>query len=443
MTAKTQYFDTPKIIYDPSSTEALVYRYYDADRQVMGKSMREWLRISICYWHTFCWQGNDIFGAPTFSRPWLKSSDPMQRAFDTADACFEFVEKLGLDYFAFHDRDAAPAGETLQQSNDNLERVADVFAEKMQETGVKLLWGTANLFAHPRYMAGAATNPNPEVFAYALGQVKKAMDVTHRLNGANYVLWGGREGYDTLHNTDLTKEVDQLARFLHLLVDYKHKIGFKGLLLIEPKPCEPTKHQYDYDSATVYAFLQKYGLEKEFAVNIEGNHATLAGHSFAHEVAYACSNDIFGSVDINRGDPQLGWDTDQFPYELSTMAEVMYYIVQHGGFTSGGFNFDTKLRRQSIDLEDLFYGHVGGVDMLAKSLLKAEKMIKQKCFSEPLEARYLGWQGALGQSIMNKDHDLESIVSEFMTSNIDPAPVSGKQELLDNRYNQILLADDK
>jgi xylose isomerase len=420
------------------SKNPLSYRYYNANQKVLGKTMAEHLRIAICYWHSFCWHGNDAFGHDTFDRPWLKGDSALKRAENRAAAAFEFIQKLGVPFYAFHDRDVAPEGQTLKENQDNLNHMSDVLANHMDRTGIQLLWGTANLFSHKRYMAGAATNPNPEIFAYACAQIKQAIDVTHRLKGHNYVLWGGREGYDTLLNTDLKREANQFARFLSMVVDYKHKIGFKGLLLIEPKPCEPTKHQYDFDSATVFAFLQKYGLEKEFKVNIEGNHATLAGHSFAHEVAYACANDIFGSIDANQGDAQLGWDTDQFPLDLSNTTQAMYHILQHGGFTSGGFNFDTKVRRQSIDLEDLFYGHIGGIDALARALLIAAKMLESKALSSAVEKRYAGWNGNLGKSILDKKFDLTALADLVAKEGLDPKTVSGQQELLENTFNHFI-----
>lgn len=301
----------------------------------------------------------------------------------------------------------------------------------MERTGVQLLWGTANLFSHPRYLAGAATNPDPNVFAHAVAQVKTALDITQQLNGKNYVLWGGREGYETLLNTDLKQELDQFGRFLSLLVDYKHKIGFNGLLLIEPKPCEPTKHQYDFDVATVYAFLQRYGLEKEFKVNIEANHATLAGHSFAHEIAYACANDIFGSVDANHGDPQLGWDTDQFSIDLQETVLVLYLILKHGGFTSGGFNFDAKLRRQSLDLEDLFYAHISGIDTLARGLLIAATIIENDKLKTTKEKRYQAWKEPLNANMLSGKLDFETIAKRALDNNLDPKPTSGEQEKLE------------
>jgi xylose isomerase len=400
--------------------------------------MAEHLRLAVCFWHTFCWSGSDIFGESTYERPWLINPNSLEMAEARATAAFEFIEKLGVPYFTFHDRDVAPEGATLRETQSNLSHIADKLAGHMERTGVKLLWGTANLFSHRRYLAGAATNPNPEVFAYAAAQVKQAMDVTKMLGGENYVLWGGREGYDTLLNTNMSQELDQLARFLTMLVDYKHKIGFKGLLLIEPKPCEPSKHQYDYDSATVFAFLQKYGLEKEFAVNIEANHATLAGHSFPHEIAYAYANNIFGSIDANQGDPQLGWDTDQFPTHLSDLVQVLYIMIKNGGFTTGGFNFDTKLRRQSIDLVDLFYGHISGIDTLARSLLIASNLVETGELEKFTKQRYQQWESPLGKSILGGTTDLEKIAAQVETENFDPKPVSGRQELLETLMNNVM-----
>lgn len=436
----SQYFSAiPKIDYTgPDSDNHLSYHYYDADRRVLGKTMAEHLRLAICYWHTFCWQGNDAFGAPSFDRAWLKNSDPMQRAHDKADAAFEFISKLGVPFITFHDRDIAPEADNLRQTNLNLRTMADYIQQLMEQTGIRLLWGTANLFSHPRYMAGAATNPDPEVFSYAIAQMKQALDITLQLKGENYVLWGGREGYDTLLNTDLKLEQQQYARFLQLLVDYKHKIGFKGTLLIEPKPCEPTKHQYDFDTATVLAFLEKFGLEKEFKVNIEANHATLAGHSFEHEIAYACAQGIFGSIDANRGDPQLGWDTDQFPIDIRTASRVLYIVLQNGGFHSGGFNFDTKLRRQSIDNEDLFYAHISGIDTLARGLLIAANMIEDRGFSDLLKQRYLKWRQPAGQALLSGELDMETITEQVLENNIEPKAISGRQEYLENLLNQYL-----
>ncbi|ACJ19819.1 xylose isomerase [Coxiella burnetii] len=429
---KTYFKPIDKINYEgPDSENPLSFHYYDPQRIVLGKSMEEHLRMAVCFWHTFCWEGNDNFGAGVFNREWLKEKKPMKRAKQRVLAAFEFFEKLGLPFFTFHDRDVSPEGDSLKETIKNFKKIAELIAKEMERTGVQLLWGTANLFSHPRYLAGAATNPDPNVFAHAVAQVKTALDITQQLNGKNYVLWGGREGYETLLNTDLKQELDQFGRFLSLLVDYKHKIGFNGLLLIEPKPCEPTKHQYDFDVATVYAFLQRYGLEKEFKVNIEANHATLAGHSFAHEIAYACANDIFGSVDANRGDPQLGWDTDQFPIDLQETVLVLYLILKHGGFTSGGFNFDAKLRRQSLDLEDLFYAHISGIDTLARGLLIAATIIENDKLKTTKEKRYQAWKEPLNANMLSGKLDFETIAKRALDNNLDPKPTSGEQEKLE------------
>ncbi|HVZ36129.1 MAG TPA: xylose isomerase, partial [Polyangiaceae bacterium] len=371
----------------PESTNPLAYRYYDKNRVVLGKSMAAQLRPAVCYWHSFAWEGTDVFGQGTFQRPWHRPGDAMQRAQEKLATAFELFEKLGTPYFTFHDRDVAPEGATLKESHKNLDRILEGMQAQMQRTGVKLLWGTANLFSNRRYLAGAATNPDPEVFAYAAAQVVKVLEATHRLGGENYVLWGGREGYETLLNTNMKKEVDQLARFLTLVAEHKHKIGFKGTLLIEPKPKEPTKHQYDFDTATVHAFLQKYKLEGEYRVNIEANHAILAGHSFQHEVTYALENGIFGSLDMNRGDYLLGWDTDQFPNDPVEMVLVLSTLMKHGGFTTGGMNFDAKLRRPSFEPEDIFYAHIGGLDAMARGLLAAEKLLKDGKLEEAVRQR--------------------------------------------------------
>lgn len=421
--------------YRGPDAEGLSYRFYDKDRQVLGKRMEDHLRAAVCYWHSFAWPGSDVFGAGTFDRPWFTGA-PLEAALMKLDAAFEFFGKLGLPFFTFHDRDVAPEGATLAETNANLDRVVEAMQKKMQATGVKLLWGTANLFGHPRYMSGAATNPDPEVFAYAAAQVKKALDTTKLLDGANYVLWGGREGYETLLNTDLKQELDQLGRFLSMVAEYKHKIGFKGTLLIEPKPKEPTKHQYDYDTATVYAFLQRYGLDKEYKVNIEANHAILSGHSFQHEVAYALAHDIFGSIDINRGDYLLGWDTDQFCNDVPEITLVLATLIKGGGFTTGGMNFDAKLRRQSIDPADLFHGHIGGMDTMARGLLIAEKLIGDKKLESHVQQRYAGWQGELGKAIMGGQHSLDALAAIAQDKRLDPKPQSGQQELLENLVNR-------
>jgi xylose isomerase len=422
-----------------SSDDGLAYRVYDPERIVGGKRMEDHLRIAICYWHSFNWPGSDVFGSGTFDRPWLDAgADPMEAAFAKQDAAFEFFAKMGTPFFCFHDVDMAPPGDTLKQSRDNLTTLVDRAAEKMSETGVRLLWGTANLFSHPRYAAGAATNPDPEVFAYAAAQVRDALEATHRLGGENYVLWGGREGYETLLNTRMRQETDQLARFLQMVVEHKHKIGFPGTILIEPKPQEPTKHQYDYDCATVHGFLDRHGLAGEVKVNIEGNHATLGGHSFHHEVAYALDNGIFGSIDANRGDPQNMWDTDQFPNSAEELTLVLYEIVSAGGFTTGGFNFDTKLRRQSLDRSDLFHGHIGGIDTLAQALLSAQALIDDGVLERFRSERYQRWGSDLGRRIMQPDSDLAALADEAFEAELDPAPVSGRQEWLENEVNRVL-----
>jgi xylose isomerase len=424
------------------STDPLTYKVYDPDRVVLGKRMEDHLRVGVCLWHSFNWPGVDMFGAGTFDRPWLRPGvDPMAGAREKLAAAFEFLEKLGVRYYCFHDRDVAPEGRTFAESTANLEAIVAEAEEHSARTGVRLLWGTANLFTHPRYAGGAATNPDPEVFAYAAAQVKSMLEVTRRLGGENYVLWGGREGYDTLLNTDMRREADQLARFLALVAEHKHRIGFTGQLLIEPKPMEPTKHQYDYDSATVHGFLTRYGLEKEYRLNIEANHATLAGHSFHHEVAYAAANGMLGSIDANRGDYQNGWDTDQFPNSVDELSLALFEILRAGGLVQGGFNFDAKLRRQSMDRTDLFHAHIGGIDTLARALLVAADMVERGTLDAMREARYAGWSGELGQAILSGDETLETLYGAVM-SGVDPRPVSGRQELLENVVNQSIWAVD-
>jgi xylose isomerase len=437
----TEFFtDVPTVAAAGHARGAgLAYQVYDPDRLVAGKRMEDHLRIAVCYWHSFAWAGNDVFGEGTFDRPWLDpAADPMVAARFKQDAAFEFFHKLGTPYYCFHDVDAAPSGSSLKEFRSNLDEIVDRAGEKQEETGVKLMWGTANVFSHPRYAAGAATNPDPDVFACAAAQVRNALEATHRLGGSNYVLWGGREGYETLLNTQMRREADQLARFLELVAEHKRSIGFTGQLLLEPKPQEPTKHQYDYDSATVHGFLDRYGLVDEYKVNIEVNHATLAGHSFHHEVAYAIDNGIFGSVDANRGDPQNGWDTDQFPNSVEEMSLAMYEIVRSGGFTSGGFNFDTKLRRQSMDRIDLFHGHIGGIDTLARSLLVAAAMIDDGTIESARTERYARWDGTLGREIMRSGASLGGLADHATDAGLDPVPVSGGQELLENEVNKAI-----
>jgi xylose isomerase len=421
------------------SDNDLAFKVYDADRMVLGKRMEDQLRVAVCYWHSFQWPGTDVFGAGTLDRPWLEAAaDPMAAARQKMDAAFEFFSKLGVPFFCFHDLDIAPPGDTFAETVRNIDEMAAYAQEKMSETGIRLLWGTANLFGHPRYAAGAATNPDPEVFAYAAAQVKHALETTHLLGGVNFTVWGGREGYDSLLNTDLRREQEQYARFLTLVAEHKRKIGFEGTLLIEPKPAEPTKHQYDYDSQSVHGFLEHFDLLDEYRLNIEGNHATLAGHSFHHEVAYAIANGIFGSIDANRGDYQNGWDTDQFPNSIDELSLVLYEILRSGGFATGGFNFDTKLRRQSIDRTDLFHGHIGGIDTLAKALLVAADLIENETLSKPVAERYAAWSGKLGTAILDGSETLDSLEARVVAGEFDPDPVSGRQELLENRVNKVI-----
>jgi xylose isomerase len=415
------------------SDEGLGYRYYDEGRVVAGRSMKDHLRMAVCYWHTFCWPGDDVFGDGVFERPWQAGNgDPIKLAEEKLNVAFEFFEKLGLPFFCFHDRDLAPEGETSAESVRILDGFADTVAAEMERTGVALLWGTANLFGHPRYAAGAATNPDPEVFACAAGQVKHCLEVTKRLGGANYVMWGGREGYDTLLNTDLRRESDQLGRFMNLVVEHKHRIGFDGTLLIEPKPHEPTKHQYDHDVTTLHSFLQRYGLEGEIRANVEVNHATLAGNSFHHEIATAIASDFLGSVDANRGDPQNGWDTDQFPNDVAELALALYELLGAGGLGTGGFNFDAKLRRQSLDPVDLFHAHVGGVDTLAHALLVAADLRKGGDLERFVADRYSGWGEDFGREILEGRHSLADLATRVETGGLDPQPRSGRQEMLEN-----------
>jgi xylose isomerase len=421
------------------ASRELGFRSYEADRVVLGKTMKEHLRFAACYWHTFCWDGSDVFGEGTFDRPWMNADEsPMVLAHRKLDVAFEFFSKLGVPFFCFHDRDIAPEGDSFAESARRLDEMVDSAAVKMEETGVRLLWGTANLFGHPRYAAGAATNPDPEVFAYGAAQVKHALEVTHRLGGENYVMWGGREGYETLLNTDLKREAAQLGRFLSMVVEHKHKIGFEGTLLIEPKPFEPTKHQYDSDVAAIYGFLQTHGLVDEFKINIEVNHATLAGKSFQHEVATAVSCGLLGSIDANRGDPQNGWDTDQFPNCVEEMTLAIYEVLRGGGIGSGGFNFDARLRRQSIDRSDLFHAHIGAMDTVAESLVKAATLLEERTIQDFVDERYAGWSAGLGTEIMQGKQSLESLHDAVNLGSHDPQPRSGRQELMENRVNSVL-----
>ncbi|MEP1447621.1 MAG: xylose isomerase [Paraglaciecola sp.] len=436
----TTYFDSiPSIKFEGTESDnPLAFHHYDANQVILGKTMAEHLRFGACYWHNFCWDGADVFGQGTFGRPWLKPGDAMERAKQKADVAFEFFTKLGIPYYSFHDIDVAPEGNSIKEYVNNFTQMTDVLEQKQEETGRKLLWGTANAFSNPRYAAGASTNPNPEVFSYAATQVFNAMKATKRLGGENYVLWGGREGYESLLNTDLRQEREQMGRFMQMVVEHKHKIGFKGTLLIEPKPQEPTKHQYDYDTATVYGFLKQFGLEDEIKVNIEANHATLAGHSFQHEIATAISLGLFGSIDANRGDAQNGWDTDQFPIDVPELTLVMADILKAGGFKTGGFMFDTKLRRQSTDPADLFHGHIGGMDHLALALKKAAAIVENDVLGSVVANRYRNWSGDLGKAISKGEHSLESLAAYAVDNEINPQHESGQQELLENKVNRVL-----
>ncbi len=417
----------------PDNKEPLAFNWYDAKKKVYGKTMEEHLRFAVCYWHSFNWPGNDIFGEGALPRPWLTKQHSHDNALEKLNAAFEFFTRLGAPYFCFHDVDIAAHGDTVKALTENVKKISEPIARKMEDTNIKLLWGTANLFSHPRYMAGAATNPDPDIFKCAAAQVKCMLETTHQLGGENYVLWGGREGYDSLLNTDIKQELEQYAQFLNLVIEHKTKIGFKGQILIEPKPHEPAKHQYDRDVATVVAFLEKYDLQNDIKLNIEANHATMAGSSFEHEVANALALNAFGSIDINRGDPQNAWDTDQFNNDYKEMSLVMKHILLDGGFSKGGFNFDAKLRRQSINVEDLFIGHIGGIDVLARALTIAIKMIEDKFLENFKKERYKKWQQKEGQEILSGKLTLEDLAKGAT----NPNPKSGNQETLEKYINDI------
>lgn len=423
------FSDVEPIRYGGPGSGDLSFHAYDPQRVVLGRRMEDWLRYAVCYWHSFNWPGADVFGAGTLPRPWLGPVITQAMSEQKLDAAFDFMSRLGTRYFTFHDVDAMATAHTLREHDTNLRRIEAAIAGKMEATGLRLLWGTANLFSHPRYAAGASTSPDPAVFAWAAAQVRMALETTHRLGGENYVLWGGREGYDSLLNTDLRRELDQFGRFLTMVVEHKHRIGFKGAILLEPKPFEPTKYQYDRDVATVAAFLQRHGLADEVQVNIEVNHATLAGLDFEHEVAAAYAYGIFGSVDMNRGDPRNGWDTDQFPNNAQELTPAMVLLLENGGFKTGGINFDAKLRRQSVDPADLFLAHIGGMDTVARALLAAARLVEDGRLKQLREQRYAGWQGPLGRGIENGSFNLATLADHAMAENLDPAVASGRQEL--------------
>ena len=435
MSATSWFENVPNIPYEgPNSDNPLAFTHYNADEMVAGKSMRDHLRFAVCYWHAMRGTGADPFGVGCRSMPWSVADDEMQAAHQTMDAMFEFVTKLGAPFWCFHDRDIAPECDDLTETNAKLDEMID-HAERLQgATGVRLLWGTACLFTHPRYMGGAGTSPSVDVFAHAAAQVKKAIEVTHRLGGAGYVFWGGREGYDTLLNTDMRREGEHLARLLHLAVEHKQALGFEGQFYIEPKPCEPSTHQYDYDAQSCHAFLLKHGLVDHFKLNIEANHATLAGHTFQHELDYAAGHDLLGSIDANRGDPLLGWDTDQFPTDLRDATMAMLVVLRSGGFTTGGLNFDAKLRRQSTDPVDLFYAHIGGMDTFARALKIADQIIQDGRLDELMRLRYASWDSDLGRSIEAGNASMAELEAHALKTNVQSID-SGRQELIENLLN--------
>ncbi|QYK42353.1 MAG: xylose isomerase [Paracoccaceae bacterium] len=418
----------------PDSDNEFAFRHYNPDEQVLGKRMEDHLRFAVAYWHSFAWPGGDPFGGQTLDRPWF--GDTMDLARMKADVAFEMFDILGTPFWCFHDADVRPEGATFAESLSRLEAIVDYFAEKQATHKARLLWGTANLFSHRRWMSGAATNPDPEVYAYAAATVKSCLDATLKLGGQNYVLWGGREGYETLLNTDLRRERQQAGRFLTQVVEYADKIGFKGTILIEPKPQEPSKHQYDYDVATVYGFLKEFGLEGRVKTNIEQGHAILAGHSFEHEIALAASLGIFGSIDMNRNDYQSGWDTDQFPNNHAEKALAFYEILRAGGYTTGGTNFDAKIRRQSLDPEDLILAHVGGMDTCARALKSAAAMLQDGRLEAARAERYAGWDGARGKSLLAGG--LDDAAATVLAEGINPEPRSGRQERLENLVNRFV-----
>lgn len=434
------YFPNIKTIpYEgPTSTNPLAFKHYNPSEIIDGKKVKDWMRFSVAYWHAFRGVGADPFGPGTIQRPWEQGKDPLSVAKVRMDAAFEFFTKIQVPFYCFHDRDIAPEGKSLAESNKNLDHLVSHAKQLQKATGVKLLWGTANLFSNPRYMCGAATNPDAHVFAYAAAQVKKALEVTKELGGENYVFWGGREGYETLLNTNLKREQDHLARFMHLAVDYAKSIGFKGQFLIEPKPKEPTTHQYDFDVATGIAFLRTYGLEKHFKFNIETNHATLAGHSFQHEIEVAAAAGMLGSIDANSGDLLIGWDTDQFNTNIKELTLAMMSILQAGGLGSGGFNFDAKLRRTSIDLEDLFYAHIGGMDSYALGLKLARKILAEGKLKKFVKDRYSSYDSDYGRDIERGKTDFKQLEKLVLTKLGEPTPKSARQEYLHNLLNSYL-----
>ncbi|MEM6964963.1 MAG: xylose isomerase [Bacteroidota bacterium] len=434
-----EYFEgIGKIQYEGrKSDNPFAFKWYDENQKVAGKTMKDHFKFAIAYWHTFCGTGGDPFGASTKNFPWLNDNDPIQRAIDKMDAAFEFITKIGAPYYCFHDVDMVDEGDTLEETRERLDALTDYALEKQKASGVKLLWGTANLFSHPRYMNGAATNPDFDVVAYAGGQVKNALDATIKLKGENYVFWGGREGYLSLINTNMNKELNNLAQFLHAAKDYARSQGFKGTFFIEPKPCEPSKHQYDYDAATVIAFLREYDLMDDFKLNLEFNHATLAGHTMAHEMQVAANAGLLGSLDANRGDEQNGWDTDQFPNDIYELTECMLIFLQAGGLQGGGINFDAKTRRNSTDLDDIFHAHIGGMDIFARALLVANDVLQESKYKDLLKARYASFSKGKGAKFAKGKLSLEDL-SKIAIKKGQPTQRSGKQELFENIINQYI-----
>ena len=428
-----------KIQYEgPDSKNPLAFRWYNEDEVIEGKTMKEHLRFSVVYWHTFRGNGLDPFGSPTMVRPWEDGTDSVENACNRARVAFEFMEKLGAPFYAFHDRDVAPEGESLAQSHANLDTVVAVLKEEQERTGIKLLWGTANLFSNPRFMHGASTSCNADAFAYAAAQVKKAMEVTHELGGESYVFWGGREGYQTLYNTDIKRELDHMGQFMHMAIDHSNKIGFTGQFLIEPKPKEPTKHQYDSDVAACINFLRNYDLTERFRLNIETNHATLAGHTMMHELDYAGAQGMLGSIDANTGDLMLGWDTDQFPTDIYLTAQVMLMLLKYGGLNQGGVNFDAKVRRESFEPIDLFYAHVGGMDTFARGLKIAAAIREEGELCQFVRDRYSRWDSGVGAEIESGNASFESLEAYMLEKGEITENVSGRQEMLENLINRYI-----
>ena len=421
----------------PESDNPLAFRWYNPELVISGKTLKEHLRFAGAYWHSFCGNGADPFGEPTHNFPWSVKSDPIGRAKDKMDAAFEFLEKANLPYYCFHDVDIVDYSNDILENDRRLQTMVDYAKQKQAATGIKLLWGTANLFSHKRYMNGASTNPDFHVLAHGAAQVKSAIDATIELGGENYVFWGGREGYMSLLNTNMKREQEHLAKFLHTAKDYARKNGFKGTFFIEPKPCEPTKHQYDYDAATVLGFLQKYDLLGDFKLNLEVNHATLAGHTFQHELQVAADAGMLGSIDANRGDNQNGWDTDQFPNNINELVESMLIINEAGGITAGGINFDAKIRRNSTDPADLFYAHIGGMDMFARAFIIADKILNQSDYKKIRTDRYASFDAGTGKDFENGLLSLEDLRT-YAINNGEPKTISGKQEYLENLINRYI-----